>query len=160
MEQSTERVIEEPASLRRRPLKATKWHGKRFERLLELSPWSRSSCSKCIREQQLKAESILWGHRKGVEPLIRLLAAAAFSCLLSLLPLCVPTQTGLSRVSRHSRWAPARYTIWWGNCRSSSDTLRPTEAAFRLLMYCHRPHQIYDPWCLLSQIVLTALQSH
>jgi hypothetical protein len=39
------------------------------------------------------------GRRKRVEPVIRLLHAAAFSRSLRFLPLRVPTQIGLSRVS-------------------------------------------------------------
>jgi hypothetical protein len=64
-------------------------------------------------EYRLKAEFPLvrvidtLGHRKRVESVIEVLVAVAFFRSLRVLPLFVPIQTGLSRVSRHSRWALA-----------------------------------------------------
>jgi hypothetical protein len=59
---------------------------------------------------------------------LRLLVAAAFSRSLRFLPLCAPTPTGLSRVSRHS---PRTLSC-------NRNLVRPTEVAFHSPKYCHR----------------------
>jgi hypothetical protein len=95
-------------------------------------------------------------HRHQVVPVLGLLVITAFSRSLRFLPLCVSTQTGLSRGSRHSRRAPARYTRWSDKCRSSSDALRPTEVVFRSLEYYHlssRRHMIHCVSLLHGQLL-------
>jgi hypothetical protein len=87
-------------------------------------------------------------HPKRVEPATGLLGViTAFTRPLRFLPLCVPTQTGSSRVSGRICGAPVRnYTRWSVHCRSSPDALRPAEIVFHSLKYCYWAHRIYEAW--------------
>jgi hypothetical protein len=84
------------------------------------------------------------GHRKRVQPVTKLLVAAVFSRSLRFMPLRVPTRTGLSRVSRRSRWELSSYTRWSEDCRSLFDVRRHTEVAFRSLKYCQLSLRVED----------------